>query len=210
MTEKASEPSSPADPVVASSFSSPPPRPPCLPVFMKRRRPRPWAFLKRTPPTLSESSTTPHFSPPTMPLSSTMGKGRKKSRDVQDARKILDFIKVAEAFPRHRRGGARGGRWLWERRSSLDDNSCKATVDIRRRLRLLQRYTVNLYPTWVAKAPVSAQTRHSTAKAHRSNTSQSTTRMSGIRLGELPPEEFTFKKGSIDSLMKSLPLKETF
>ena len=41
VTEKASEPSLPVGPVVASSCSSPRPGPRCLPVFMKRRRPRP-------------------------------------------------------------------------------------------------------------------------------------------------------------------------
>ena len=88
-----------------------------------------------------------------------MGKGREKSQAVQDARKMLDFIKVAEAFPRHRRGGT-GVVVRYGNAASLLEAIHQRQFVFDRRSDALQRYTVNLYPTWVAKAPVSAQTRH--------------------------------------------------
>ena len=188
VTEKASEPSSPADPVAASSFSSPPPRPPCLPVLMKRRQPGPWSFSKRTPPTLSESSTTPHSSPTTMPLSlpweraaRRAGPSRTRGRCWTSSRS-RNFS--ASSTRRDRVWSLVMGTPQAFSRQSINASSFRSTIDA-----LLQRYTVNLYPAWVGKlqSQLKPVIDHEGAPLeYVGNYDQDV----GLRLGELPPERF--------------------
>ena len=104
------------------------------------------------------------------------GNGRKKSQDIQAAQKILDFIEVAKLF----RVIDEAGQGVVVRYGEADAILTKIHdtkyLDIQD-VRLLQRFTVNLYPTWVAQLSSLNSSPYLTATAPRTNTSQSTTMM---------------------------------
>jgi len=116
------------------------------------------------------------------------GNGRKKSQDVQAARKILDFIEVAKLFRVIDEAGQGVVVRYGEAGALLTTIHAKQHVDIHD-LRLLQRFTVNLYPTWVAKLQSQLEpvfNREGAPLEYVGNYDQDV----GLRLGELPPEQF--------------------
>jgi len=117
-----------------------------------------------------------------------MGKGREKSRAVQDARKMLDFIKVAELFRVIDEAGQGVVVGYGNSASLLEAIHQRQFVSIDDR-RALQRYTVNLYPAWVGKlqSQLKPVIDHEGAPLeYVGNYDQDV----GLRLGELPPERF--------------------
>ena len=78
------------------------------------------------------------------------GNGRKKGQDIQAARRILDFIEVAKLFRVIDEAGQGVVVCYGEADAILTTIRAKQHIDFHE-VRLLQRFTVNLYPTWVAK-----------------------------------------------------------
>ena len=117
------------------------------------------------------------------------GSGRKKSQDVQAARKILDFIEVAKLFRVIDEAGQGIVVRYGEADALLTRMHEKKYVDIND-LRLLQRFTVNLYPTWVAKLQSQLKPVFDREGAPLEYVAKYDKDV-GIRLGELPVEEFT-------------------
>jgi CRISPR-associated endonuclease/helicase Cas3 len=116
------------------------------------------------------------------------GGGAKRGKDVQEARKLLDFKEVANLFRIIDEAGQGVVIRYQESEARLDD--------IRRRLHLtredwgfLQRFTVNLYPTWVAKLQSELRPVIDVGGAPMEYTATYDPDV-GLRLGELPPEQY--------------------
>jgi CRISPR-associated endonuclease/helicase Cas3 len=117
------------------------------------------------------------------------GSGRKKSRDIQEARKILDFIEVAKLFRVIDEAGQGVVVPYGEADALLTRIHARQYADIQD-LRSLQRFTVNLYPTWVAKLQPQLKPLFDREGAPLEYMAKYDVEV-GIRLGELPVEEFT-------------------
>jgi CRISPR-associated endonuclease/helicase Cas3 len=116
------------------------------------------------------------------------GEGRETARAVQAARKILDFDRVAELFRIIDDAGQGVVVRYGEAVPILDD--------IRRRrhvtaddYRALQRFTVNLFPTWVTKLQPELRPVLDREGAPLEFVGSYDPDL-GLRLGELPPESF--------------------
>ncbi len=116
------------------------------------------------------------------------GNGRKRAQDIQVARKILDFIEVAKLFRIIEEAGQGVVVRYGEADAHLTMIRAKQHVDIND-LRFLQRFTVNLYPTWIAKLQSQLKPVFDREGAPLEYVAKYDEDV-GIRLGELPVEEF--------------------
>jgi CRISPR-associated endonuclease/helicase Cas3 len=117
------------------------------------------------------------------------GNGRKRSEAVQAARKILDFKEVASLF----RIIDETGQGVVVQYGESNDR----LEEIRHRQyikpgdwRFLQRFTVNLYPTWISKLQSQLRPIINREGAPLEYVGNYDEKDIGLRLGELPPEQF--------------------